>query len=474
MQKIIKIAACVIGLISLPVMASDLIPIGSDNNTLYYKIGGGSDFALPPVSDTNSVRLDTNTNLGLGYSCSSYNPALSISNSINNLADTADNLEKSIIYNVTGSLIQLPMYELAQADPTAYNLINNGLAAAHRELDVSTKNCRVVKDQISRGENPYQDWGTIAVGDQWKKQLSLTSAGNADINHAKKEIDAHSGEEGVNWTNGNKDSDGTIHAGGKGQPPVHVIADTVKAGYNAMLNRDLQSSDNAPQAGTSAELARYFPTPQSAMNWITNVVGDQTITTCNDAACKKQQGSMIGHGLLPWITSCNQDKDNCADTIRDHLGNLVTGHEPVTKDNLTKVSADGIALSPDAIAAIHAMDTNQQSIIVNKLAQEIAIQRVIDKALIARNILATGAQVPVISANHPAQVVISHSITDLDNDIRSLAFENQVRKQMMSDTLSEVLNYSKQQQQNALHSSAVSSTQPIIENGAVATDKDKK
>jgi len=35
--------------------ALDIIPTGSDNNLLYYKMGGGSDFDLPAVNDTLNV-----------------------------------------------------------------------------------------------------------------------------------------------------------------------------------------------------------------------------------------------------------------------------------------------------------------------------------------------------------------------------------------------------------------------------------
>jgi len=454
-------------LFAIQTFASNIMPVGSDNNAFYYRIGGASDYALPPISETDRINLDTNTNLGLGFNCSTFNPAISIINSLNNLKDSLDNLTKDIITNVTGSIIMLPGYELAKRNPSLYALLNNYLLSAHRQLEISTKSCQIVKEQISRGENPYQDWGTIAVNEQWKKKLSLAASGDADINQAKKEIDKTSGDEGVAWANGDKANDGSFHAGGKNQPPVHVIADTMKAGYNAMLNRDLQSDAEAPTTGTSAELARVFPTPTSAMNWFTNVVGDQTITTCNDDVCKKKQGSVVGHGLVTNVTACRQDKDNCMTTIRDHLGKLVTGHEAITKDNLEKVSADGILISPEVISSIHNMDTTQQSIIINKIAQEVAIQRVIDKAFMAKNILATGAQVPVIVANHPAQVIIARAMTKLDNDIRSLLFENQIRKQMMSDTLSQVLHFSNQQQLNTLRVAPVSSNQPLMENGAL-------
>jgi len=462
MKLLILVSVAAFALSSIA-QAKQVIPMGRSNNTLYYKMGGGSDFAMPPVSDTTTVRLDTKADLGLGNSCQAFNPALSVTNTINDLKDSADNLEQSVIASATGSLIQLPMYLLSQANPTAYNLLNNALLNAHNKISVSTKSCEMIKNQISNGKNPYQDWGTIAVGDQWKKQLSLTATGDADINQSKKEIDAHSGETGVTWVQGNADRDGSVHAGGKGQPPVHVIADTTKAGFNAMLNRDLQSDENI----TSGELALYFNNPRTASMWITSIVGDQVITTCNDDSCKKDQASIVGHGLLPWVTSCQIDKDNCSDTIRDELSKLATDNDVITKDNLLKVSANGIAISPDVITSIRGMDSMQQIIIINKLSQEISVQRVMDKAFIAKEILSTGSQVPAIASNHPAQAIINHALAKLDNDIKSLAFESQMRKQTTSTTISEILKYKDQQQQNAMSVPVATSPQLMV-NGAIS------
>src|SRR5690242_18352581 len=101
-----KIVSALLIASSITTYASDIIPIGHSNNKLYYKIGGSNDFALPPVSDTRTTVLNTNTNLGIGYSCSAYNPALSITNSINDLKDSTNNLKQNIVSSATGSLIQ--------------------------------------------------------------------------------------------------------------------------------------------------------------------------------------------------------------------------------------------------------------------------------------------------------------------------------------------------------------------------------
>lgn len=455
---------------TLSSQANDIIPIGENNNVLYYRIGGGSNFSLPPINDNQTIRLGADADLSAGYSCGAFNPALSITNTLNDLKNNIDNVEQTILANATGSLAQMPLYFLAKANPSAYNLINNLLLNAHKQIDISTKSCELVKEQISKGQNPYKDWASIGVGDQWKKHLSLTATGDEDINDAKKDVDKHAGDDGVNWTQGNKTSDGSYHAGGANQPPIHVIADAVKSGYNAILMRNLSSDSPAP----SSELATQFPTPAAAVTWITNVVGDQTITTCNDASCKASQGGITGRGLLPSITVCNeQNRLYCLDTLRNNLTNLVINKTPLTKENLQVVSTSGLVISPQVINAIRAMDNTQQTMIINKLAQEIATHYVINKALLARTILQTGSQVPVIAANQPAQRIIEQSIQHLDKDIQSLAFESQIRKQMVSDTLSQVINYSTHQQQAAISIPKINPKATLLEDSSVPKEEHK-
>ena len=236
--NMLKLLSILVLAFSVTAHALDIIPIGSGNNKLYYKIGGGNDFALPAVSSTRTTLLETNSNLGIGYSCGAFNPALSIRNSINDLKNSVDNLEQNIITNATGSLIQLPMYLLAQANPTAYNLLNNTLISAHNKLVLSTSRARQLKIKLLKVRILIKIGELFRLTDQWKKHLTLVSSGNEDIINSKKEIDAHSGENGVPWIQGKSDSDSILHAGGKSQPPIHVISDTVKAGYNAMLNRN--------------------------------------------------------------------------------------------------------------------------------------------------------------------------------------------------------------------------------------------
>jgi integrating conjugative element protein (TIGR03755 family) len=345
-------------------------------------------------------------------------------------------------------------------------MINNSLLGAHKAIELSTKSCQEVKNQISQGQNPYQDWASISVGNQWKQHLSLTGSGTEDINDAKKDVDQNAGNAGVPWVQGNKGSDGkTTYAGGLNQPPVHVISDTVKAGYNAMLTRDLGSNDPAPNGG---ELGKEFHAPSDAVAWVINVVGDQTITTCNDPSCTAPQGGISGRGLMPWVTACGgSNQAYCADTVATNIGSLVSGQTPMTKDNLQAVSAGGLVISPQVITSIRSMEASQRGIVVAKLAQEVATQHVINRALMARTMLQTGSQVPVIASNKPALTIINQATQHIDKDLQAMAFESQVRKQMMSNTVSDVLNYSGAQQQNAAQLPAVAPKAPLMQNSAL-------
>ena len=138
------------------------------------------------------------------------------------------------------------------------------------------------------------------------------------------------------------------------------------------------------------------------------------------------------------------------------------------------VSADDLVISPTVIRTIQGMESSQQGMIIHKLAQEIAMQRIMEKALMARDILQAGRQAPAIAINRPAQFILQDKMTTLDSELRSLSFESQMRKQMMSDTLLQVMNYANTQQGQVFGVGQINNTQPFIENGAILKQGNSK
>jgi len=81
------------------------------------------------------------------------------------------------------------------------------------------------------------------------------------------------------------------------------------------------------------------------------------------------------------------------------------------------------------------MPREEQLMTVSKLAEEIAVQNMLDKALMMRRVLQAGFQVQEVQNLKPAMDMVRITIKKLDDDIHSLAFENEVRKKMMTETL---------------------------------------
>lgn len=85
-------------------------------------MGGGQDVPVAAYSGTTSIPLHVDGDVGLGYNCGLFNPKLSITNSLNAVESSFQNVEQSIVQNATAAIAEFPMYAVARADPDLYNL----------------------------------------------------------------------------------------------------------------------------------------------------------------------------------------------------------------------------------------------------------------------------------------------------------------------------------------------------------------
>lgn len=464
-QLIVKIISTSAIIFSVGVHA-DLVPTG--NNPFYYKMGGGQATPVPAYNGASSVPLDVNSNVGLGYNCGLFNPHLSITNSLNAIQNSFQNIEQSVVQNATSAIAEFPLYAVSRADPDLYNLLNNALLGARKDLELSTKSCQVMQQQIGQGKNPYTDWATLSMGNDWQQHMSLTSSSSAnlsaaaktdndnnnndDINLVNQQVAQDNGDTGVPWIHAGN------NAGGQAQPPILVINDTSIAGYNVILQAGRNYDDTSAPAQTSANahLVTTWANPQLAANWITTILGDEKITTY--AGGDKE--STPGVGLL------SQDQQ-LTTQINQNLQNLVTGQTPLTIANLQTVSAPGVMINNAVIQAIQQKDPVTQSILISKLSQEVATGQLIDQALLARQILQEGSQVPPIYSNKAAQEAIQKALSQLDQSINNLLFNVHVRKELVSDTASQLLENTQAEQIGSSTVQPSNAPNGSMENGAV-------
>jgi len=461
-----KIKILTIGLLSVVAVNSfadgQTVPIG--DSPFYYQIGGGDDFSLPPTMDSTTIHLKAETSLTEGSDCGVFKPDATFEDYFN--GNEIQDLTNQVYDSAQGAIEELPGYLLSKTDPSLYNMMTNNMLGANAQFNLKTKSCNAIKQQINAGENPYQDFATVSVNNQLKKQISLAkNDNNKDVVKTMQNISANGGNAGIPWVQGNDDGTGTKMAGGQGQPVVHVIQDTTTAGYNVLLGRNTDDTSTPSQNSQNAYLVSVWASPTDAATWVVQTIGDMSVTTCD--GCDKNQTP--GKGLRYWVEVCTDDnQDYCAKNLSTKIDDMVTGNEDVNKDNLLAVSAPGVIINEAVISAIKQMDATTQSIVINKLGEEASAQKVFNMAMLARRVLETGSEVPVIASDKPAQTQIHKGMKKLDDDIQSMTFEQNARKSMMSNTVASILDYSKAQNaQSAQNPLSDANPVPTMHGGAI-------
>jgi integrating conjugative element protein (TIGR03755 family) len=425
-----------LGLFCLTILTStahaDLIPTA--DSPWYYKLGGGQSVGNPAYRSTHSIPLHVEGDVGLGYNCGVFNPSLSITHSLNEIRHSFQAIQHSVIEHATGAIAELPMYAISRADPALYHLLNNALLNAREDLNVSMKTCHQMQHEINKGQNPYEDWAAISLGDDWEYHMSLAATDktspSSDINEVKAQVETENGNRGVPWVHGVFTGRKGFYAGGKNQPPIFVLQDTAVAGYNISLQakRDYDETHAPLRTEENAHLVDTWANPVAAAHWITNVLGDEKITTYLGG----DKQSSPGVGLLP-------ENQLLTDQLLPKLENLVHTKPPYALNHLKAVSAPGVMLNTPVIQAIQQKPPVTQAIVMHKLAQEVATAKLLDKALLARDLLEKGSQVPAIYANKAAQASLQHALARLDHAMNELLFHAKVRKTFVSETATQLL-----------------------------------
>lgn len=435
---------------------------------MYYEMGGGEDIALPAFFDTSYIPLNADSDVGLGFDCGIFNPATSIRDSLNEIKNSAMNVERQVLNDATGAVTEFPLYELSREDPNLYNIITSAMTGAREDMAVSTKSCEVMQSEIGAGKNPYSEWGQISLGNRWTQDIGTAElSGKGDINQARNDVSQSAGKSGVPWVNpdfaASVNNGQTYYAGGENQPPIRVIHDTAMSGYDVILNDGSSSSvsHDSLLGASQSELSQVFPTAKDAAEWITNVVGDETITTYNGG----QKSSQPGVGLYADIEYQTQQ---LIPKLQHIVVDIPMSEEKEMEQALQAISPEGMAVSPEAIQSIKNQPKLNQGILIGKLAQNIAATNVINKARLAMQVLQSGGRVPAIYANKAAQQNIQTSIVQLRQDIQNILMFVKARETLMSNTLSIVIQAGKAEEAQNSNVSASQPNAPLMKNGAIA------
>ena len=453
MKKLLLISL----LIPTLTQAGSFMPSQSD---YYYELGGTSNLFVPPINKDQTLRIGADIDGRMGFSCSGFNPVVSITNTLQDLKKSALNIPGGVIDNMKGSVAGFPLYKLQQSMPALYNVLQNAASSAQNEFTLKVKDCQEVKQALEQNQSPMEGMMSVSDSQGWLEAYKRAKTENVDVTETAKSIAQKRDEYGLPWIGHEKGN-----AAGKYQRPIKVINDVVIAGYNILLER--KPLDLLDKPSTKTPMTHNWPTPTDAANWAVKVLGDIQVSTSEN---KENHDAKAGIGLSALLQSC-ANANTCSQNIAKALWNLVNGTWTLTEENLHKVSASNLLITDEIIITIQHLPREEQLLTVSKLAEEIAVQNMLDKALMMRRILQAGLQVQEVQNLKPAMKMVLFALKKLDDDIHSLSFENDVRKKMMTETIGTIIDLRHQAQNTNIPGQ--DHEQPAVKNGAIYVKENK-
>ena len=367
---------------------------------LYYSVGGGRAIS-PPATES---RIQFGSNVGIsGFSCGNFDPKLDVSSMLGGIGNTLADL-KSIPSAITSAL---PGQILCRAQPSLCNLMQHYSVRAEDAWRFSVDACENILS-----ESTDQPWIKFAKAQEWERQASA----GTDATTAHRRV-SETEDPCITWVNGEL-------AGCPGHPALRPVMDSTRAGWCATNG---QPPDCRNAGGSNTRASQTWSTPDAAAEWVADVVGDVIVTNSGSQASASHASS----GLQPKIS-------DEAKTILETLNSVLATREYPTRDQQEILSSPAAGVNTHLINALREVDEN--GIYAVRVAEEIALARVIDKALLARRLLLTGQSEPYIQSAEPGSETIDKAVSRLEEEIDRVVFEFRTRRAIVSGTSVELLN----------------------------------
>jgi integrating conjugative element protein (TIGR03755 family) len=427
----------------------------------YYHIGGAkavSEAANPVIA---SASLGGNLSLSNVFSCGNFDPTSALTNVLGNVKGQVMSAYGGLIAAATSAIGALPAFILQRASPGLYDLYQNAVLRGEAVVRMANASCEQMESEIRQGKNPYERFTSVSKMFDWKVQMGNKSYGGSgtDVVTALKNVETNSGSHGIPWLGGLFAGGTQPLPNGTAQAPVQVVSDTIKAGYNIELGRNVTDATSAPTGNNATPLGKTWATPADAQAYAVYVLGDVAFSTNKTA----QRKATPGHGLLPKIET---DKT----TILASLKAIVEGSKAPSAAELANVSAPSTDLTREVIEAIRSLPTPQEkAVAMQKLAEEAATSHQLEKAMLLRRLLQSGRMEPNIYAAGVDEE-LDRAVSGITQAIDTVLYETRIRRELFSQTASVLLSVSKNRlATEAAVPPALSNDAKTIINGEVST-----
>ncbi|WP_297185259.1 integrating conjugative element protein [uncultured Porticoccus sp.] len=380
--------------------------IGDD---VLYTIGGGRAVSMGPVGPMQTLGVGVGWNSNL--ICGDMSITTTLQNQLNGITNGFQTIMSNVIQNATAAVASLPALIIQRADPGLYNLLTNGILQARLDFDRSKLTCRAIAERMADTAGGQLGWDQLAEGMVLKQAV-----GSTDAVSAIEQAETSRGNDGVPWVGGS-------NAGGSGQAPIRVVGDVTRAGYNLLNGRSATDTSSIDSLTCGHRLScQTWSSPEAAATWATRVLGEQEQRTCD--SCTKTR-TTPGVGLTPLIQEEFEDR---IEALRD----LLAGTTPTTFENLEQAGSVSLPITRGVIEALR--DEPDQDILARRLASEIALASVLEKALLLQRTLLAGRKEPNVAANQLAQDAVARESDLLVQEINNLKTELALRRELAANS----------------------------------------
>ncbi|MFJ4443329.1 integrating conjugative element protein [Pseudomonas sp. NPDC089422] len=376
-----------------------------------YSIGGGSAVSMSGAADMRSIGVGVGWNSNL--ICGNMDLSATLQNQLNGVTNGFRSIMSSVIQNATSAVASLPAMIIQRADPALYNLLSNGILQARLDFDRSKSSCQAMANRMADMAGAQLGWDQLAQG----QALSQSTAGrNTDAVAAIEQSEKERGNSGVPWVGGQQ-------AGGRGQVPIKLISDVSRAGYNLLNGRGVSDRSSIGRDSCGNRLScQTWNSPQAAEDFATRVLGEREQSTCD--GCIKTQ-TTAGVGLTPLIQEEYEQKLKA-------LQALVSGDIETTPEQLAEAGSQSLPITRGVIEALR--DEPDSNLLTQRLASEVALASVLEKALLLQRTLLTGRKEPNVAINDLAQQAISTESDTLAQEINTLKSELELRRTLAGNS----------------------------------------
>ncbi len=435
---------------------------GVVNDGLFYRIGGATLIHRPAsLFSPNQTLFELNGSLDLGLHCGNYDIDAVIAGDMsfkeffekpfkdawNNIKTQFKRLpgqiKKSIsktvnrfLSSITRAAVATPGLILKRVNPALYEIISGRMFELKMEFDDSLLSCENMSKTMA---NFALDGINAAANREEYKEIVKANTNP----QGAREVETERSEQKVN---GGITTFGGKKRGGENQEPIFFTYDIAKAGLNAQLGRNFGDETKVNSSTCkSAEICRAFENSDNFLDWITDVLGDRPMQTC--------QGNQNYKNSSDWTFCANKKRKDKAQLkapkglaymfeqealkVSKNLEKALSA-SVITKEMLKSVSADDLQITRGIIEKLKGSEN--VVMLGSRLAQEVGIMRTLKKARLARRAIIAGMNDPHTKDEEAHSKLGKELLNLLDEEIKQVKIELEIQKLVIGNTQQAIIS----------------------------------